>query len=70
MCIQVSPAETQSFNSLNWQKQMMDNNNEDRWHRSLYRIVSLYSKRIFMDCFDLTLLHITVPLQTALFGNN
>lgn len=70
MCIQVSPAETQSFNSLNWQKQMMDNNNEDRWHRSLYRIVSLYSKQIFMDCFDLTLLHITVPLQTALFGDN
>lgn len=70
MCIQVSPAETQSFNSLNWQKQMMDNNNEDRWHRSLYWIVSLYSKRIFMDCFDLTLLHITVPLQTALFGDN
>lgn len=44
----------------------MDNNNEDRWHR----IVSLYSKRLFMDCFDLTLLHITVPLQTALFGDN
>lgn len=49
---------------------MMDNKNEDRWHRSLYRIVSLYSKQIFMDCFDLTLLHITVPLQTALFGDN
>lgn len=69
MRIQVSPAETQSLNSLNWQKQMMERSNEDRWHRSLYRIVSLYSKQIFMDCFDLTLLHITVPLQTALFGD-
>lgn len=69
MCIQVSPAETQSLNSLNWQKQVMERNNEDRWHRSLHRIVSLYSKQIFMDCFDLTLLHITVPLQTALFGD-